>query len=273
MGFKIGVQVYSVRDYAEKDFRATMQAIKAMGYDGVELAGAYGLSADEVKAVLSEVGLEAISAHVPLGEMIGDPDKTFAFYREIGCRFVAVPWLEEARRPGNPGFEETVAAINEIGAKAREYGLQLLYHNHDFEFVKVDGEYALDMLYRVIPAEHLMTEIDTCWVNVGGENPAEYVKKYTGRAPIVHLKDFYMEKGATQDDMYELIGVDKKANKTSAFEFRPVGHGVQKFPAIVEASAEAGAEWLVVEQDRPSLGLTSMESIDISRKYLRSIGL
>ena len=146
MGFKIGVQVYSVRDYAEKDFRATMEAIKAMGYDGVELAGAYGLSADEVKKVLAEVGLEAISAHVPLGDMIADPDKTFAFYREIGCRFVVVPWLEAERRPGSPAFDDTVKAINNAGAKAREYGLQLLYHNHDFEFVKVDGEYALDML-------------------------------------------------------------------------------------------------------------------------------
>jgi sugar phosphate isomerase/epimerase len=170
-------------------------------------------------------------------------------------------------------WDETISLYREMSEAFHAEGIQLLYHNHDFEFVKVDGEYALDMLYRVIPAEHLMTEIDTCWVNVGGENPAEYVKKYTGRAPIVHLKDFYMEKGATQDDMYELIGVEKKANQTSAFEFRPVGHGVQKFPAIVDAAAEAGAGWLVVEQDRPSLGLTSMESIDISRKYLRSIGL
>ena len=226
-----------------------------------------------MKQVLAEVGLTAISAHVPLDDMVKDAEGTFAFYKEIGCRFVAVPWLGEERRPGNPGFEETVKQINEIGAVACKYGIQLLYHNHDFEFKKIDGEYALDMLYRVIPSEHLMTEIDTCWVNVGGEHPADYVRKYTGKAPIVHLKDFYMEKGATQDSMYELIGVAKKVTKSAAFEFRPVGHGMQRFPEIVDAAADAGAEWLIVEQDRPSLGLTSMESADISRKYLRSIDI
>lgn len=273
MAFKIGIQVYSVRDDAAKDFRGTMQALKQMGYDGVELAGTYGLSAAEIKDILAEVGLTPISAHVPLDDMVKDPHGTFAIYKEIGVRFVAVPWLGEERRPGTDGFQKTVEDVNAVGAIAKEYGIQLLYHNHDFEFRKIDGEYALDMLYRVIPADHLMTEIDTCWVNVGGEDPADYVRKYKGRAPIVHLKDFHMEEGATQDSMYELIGVAKKVKKSNAFEFRPVGHGMQSFPGIVEASEEAGAEWLVVEQDRPSLGLTPMECADISRKYLRSIDL
>ena len=112
MSFKIGLQVYSIRDYAEKDFRGVMQQVKEMGYDGVELAGTYGLSAAEVKQVLAEVGLTVISAHVPLDDMVKDAEGTFAFYKEIGCRFVAVPWLGEERRPGNPGFEDTVKAIS-----------------------------------------------------------------------------------------------------------------------------------------------------------------
>lgn len=273
MAFKIGLQVYSIREDAEKDFAGAMRRVKEMGYDGVELAGTYGLSAAQVKDVLAKVGLEAISAHVPLDDMVKDPDGTFAFYREIGCRFVAVPWLGAERRPGTDGFARTVEQINELGAVSRKYGITLLYHNHDFEFEKIEGEYALDLLYRVIPAEHLETEIDTCWVKVGGEDPAAYIRKYAGRAPIVHLKDFHMENGADKDGMYELIGVDKKAKKTSTFEFRPVGHGMQSFPEIIEASEAAGAGWLVVEQDRPSLGLSPMECADISRKYLRSIGV
>ena len=77
---KIGVQVYSVRDVAEKDFIGTMKEIKKMGYDGVELAGAYGLSAEEIRRDLAEVGLTAISAHVPMIDMYEKPDETFAFY-------------------------------------------------------------------------------------------------------------------------------------------------------------------------------------------------
>ena len=86
------------------------------------------------------------------------------------------------------------------------------------------------------------------------------------------MKLWAMEKGATQDDMYELIGVEKKANQTSAFEFRPVGSGLQDFPAIIDASKDAGADWIIVEQDQPSMGLTSLECIEKSRKYLKSIG-
>ncbi len=270
---KIGLQVYSIRDDAASDFAAAMKKVKAMGYDGVELAGTYGLSAEDIRRTLEEVGLEVISAHIPLDDMEKDPEGVFAFYQKIGCRFAAVPWLAEERRPGTPRFEETVETVRRVGAVARMYGIQLLYHNHDFEFVKVDGEYALDMLYRVVEPEYLATEIDTCWVNVAGENPAAYVKKYAGRAPIVHLKDFYMEDGADKDGMYELIGVEKKANARASFEFRCVGHGKQFFPAIIEAAEAAGAEWLIVEQDRPSQGLVPMECADISRKYLKSLGL
>ena len=108
-------------------------------------------------------------------------------------------------------------------------------------------------------------------MNVGGEDPVAYIEKYSGRAPVVHLKDFFGEKS---DDMYELIGIDNKAPKRpSGFEFRPVGAGLQNFPEIIAASKKAGSEWLVVEQDQPSMGLSPLECAAKSREYLRSIGV
>ena len=134
--------------------------------------------------------------------------------------------------------------------------------------MKIDGKYALDILYDTVPADLLQTELDTCWVNVGGEVPADYIKKYTGRSPVVHLKDFTGEKS---DDMYELIGIEKKApTHPSGFEFRPVGMGLQDFPAILASAQAAGAEWVVVEQDQPTMGLTPLESIEKSINYLKS---
>ena len=97
---KIGLQVYSIRDDAANDFAAAMKKVKDMGYDGVELAGTYGLSAAEIKKVLADVGLEVISAHIPLDDMEKDPDGIFAFYEELGCRYAAIPWLAAERRPG-----------------------------------------------------------------------------------------------------------------------------------------------------------------------------
>lgn len=275
MNFSVALQVYSVRDFAEKDLEGSLQKIREMGYDGVELAGLYGRSYAEVKAAVEKAGLTLISAHVPLADMLADPQGVLSGYAEMGCKYVAVPYLPEELRPGTEQFGKTVEDIRMLAGIAKEKGMSMLYHNHDFEFVKLDGEYALDMLYRVIPADLLQTEIDTCWVNVAGEDPAAYVRKYAGRAPVVHLKDFYMSNRDAESDgpFYELIGVDKKAGGENVFEFRPVGYGLQDFPSILEAAEEAGAGWVVVEQDRPSMEKTSMECAQMSREYLKKIGV
>ena len=273
MKFPVALQVYSVRDFAEKDLEGTFRQIKEMGYDGVELAGLYGYSYAEVKAAAEKAGLTPISAHVPLADMLADPDGVLAGYASIGCKYVAVPYLPEELRPGTDRFAQTVEDIRMLAGVAKEKGMTMLYHNHDFEFKKIDGEYALDMLYRVIPADLLQTEIDTCWVNVAGEDPAAYIRKYAGRAPVVHLKDFYMSDRDAESDgpFYELIGIDKKAEGQSIFEFRPVGYGMQDFPEILKAAEEAGSSWVVVEQDQPSMEKNSLECAKMSREYLKNL--
>ena len=269
MPFPIAVQVYSVRNEAQADLFGTLSKIKEMGYDGVEFAGLYGHSPAEVKRMCEEIGLVPVSAHVPYTDMLASPEKVIGQYAEIGCKYIAVPYLTPEFRPGTPAFPEVIKNIAHLGCVAKELGIQLLYHNHDFEFVKIDGKYALDILYDEVSADLLATELDTCWVNVGGVNPAEYIRKYTGRSPVVHLKDFYGEKS---DDMYELIGIEAKAPvRPSGFEFRPVGKGLQDFPAILDAARDAGAYWVVVEQDKPSMGLTPLESIKESIDYLKTI--
>ena len=270
MALPIAVQVYSVRDDAAADLRATLQSIKNMGYDGVEFAGLYGNKPADIKAMCAEIGLTPISAHVPYLDMVKDPEGVLGDYAEIGCSYVVIPYLTPEYRPGEDKFGEVIENAKMLGEKANALGMTLLYHNHDFEFIKLNGKYALDILYEEVPASLLQTELDTCWVNVGGEVPADYIRKYSGRTPVVHLKDFFGEKS---DDMYELIGIESKAPKRpSGFEFRPVGAGLQNFPEILKASEESGAKWVIVEQDKPSMGLTAMESIQKSIEYLKSIG-
>lgn len=276
MALPVAVQIYSVRDSAEKNLAETLKKIKAMGYDGVEFAGLYGNSPDYVKGLCEGIGLVPVSAHIPLDEMLADPDATFKAYATIGCKYAAVPYVTPERRPGAEKFYETIEEIKALGLKAAEYGITLLYHNHDFEFTKVDGEYGLDILYSRVPKEALQTELDTCWVNIGGEVPAEYIAKYSGRTPVVHLKDFFMS-GKLPEHLYALIGInDEEADESeyaeSKFEFRPSGHGMQDMPAILAASEASGAKWVVVEQDEPSMGLSRMESIMVSREYLRTVG-
>ena len=133
----------------------------------------------------------------------------------------------------------------------------------------IDGKHALDVLYSTVPADLLKTEIDTCWASVGGVDPAEYVRKYADRSPVVHLKDYY---GERTEGMYELIGIDgTKKQRPTNFELRPVGFGIQNIPAILEAAKAANSEWVVVEQDTPSMGLTPMECAKKSIDYIKSL--
>lgn len=271
--FPIAVQFYSVRDHSEKDFYGTLKAIREMGYDGVEFAGLYGNDAKTIRAWLDELGLKGISAHVALDEMLADPDKCFSDYKTIGCEYIAVPYTDEHRRPGGDRFEETIEDIKKMASKAKEYGIQMLYHNHDFEFIKIGDKYGYDILFESVPADLLQTEQDTCWVNVAGENPVDYITKYSGRAPVVHIKDFVMKNRESKSGLYELIGIkptERQADEGD-FAFRPAGHGVQDFPPILEAAKKAGSKWIVVEQDRPCLGWDSLECVQKAIEYLKTI--
>ncbi|MGN1317283.1 MAG: sugar phosphate isomerase/epimerase family protein [Acutalibacteraceae bacterium] len=270
MKLPIAVQLYSVRDEMEQDFRGTVKKIKDMGYEGVEFAGLFGKSGTEVKAICDEIGITPVSAHVPYYDMLDNPEAVLKDYKDMGCKYVAVPYLTEECRPGTDGWASTVEGIRKIGEAAEKMGIQLLYHNHDFEFIKIDGKYALDILYDTIPADLLKTEIDTCWVNVGGENPAEYIEKYSGRAPVVHLKDFHGSKG--NGPLYKLIGIDDDTEAVeNTFEFRPVGYGVQDWAKIIASAEKAGAEWVVVEQDSPSMDKSSLECVKMSIDYLKKM--
>ncbi len=180
----VGIQVYGLRDLLEQTperFEEVMKQVKDMGYDGVELAGTYGLKPSYIKEVLDRVGLVPISAHVPLADMMADVDQVICDYKEIGVSYVVVPYLPEEYRPLTDGYPTVIEEMKRIGAAMTANGLTLLYHNHDFEFVTLpDGTFGFDDIYKQVPKEALMAEPDTCWIKVAGQNPAEYVKKYRG---------------------------------------------------------------------------------------------
>ena len=267
----IAIQLYSVRDDMAADFEGTLKKIKALGYDGVEFAGLFGRKPEYIRELLKEIGLEPVSAHVSYNEMMSDIEGVMSAYETIGVKYIAIPYMTEEFRPNAPKFDEAIEGMKLLGKAANAHGLTLLYHNHDFEFVKIGDEYGIDVMYERVPTDLLKTELDTCWVNVAGENPAAFVLKYSGRAPVVHLKDFYMP-AKKPEKMYALIGIDdgeaEQKDEADSFGFRPVGYGAQDIPAIIAASEKAGAKWLVVEQDDPSMGKTPMECAQMSIEYL-----
>ena len=270
--FPVALQLYSVRDDMAADFAGTLEKVAGMGYQGVEFAGLYDHTPDEVRALCERYGLTPISAHVPYAEMIADPAGVLGAYKAIGCRYIAIPYYQWNFAESGESYEQFIANVRLLGKTANDLGMTLLYHNHDFEFEKISGMYALDFLYAAIPEDVLKTEIDVCWVKYAGEDPAAYLRKYAGRAPVVHLKDFV---GRKEGDAapYGLLGQSEtKAAGEVLFEFRPVGYGCQDVSAVAEAGLDAGAKWFVVEQDA-SVGRTPLEAAAMSIDTLRKIRL
>ena len=130
-------------------------------------------------------------------------------------------------------------------------GFVILYHNHAFEFEdKVDGQYGLDYLFDTIPETDIQAELDTYWVQVGGEDPVAYINKYAGRLPRLHIKD------------------RAPAPADEECPFAEVGHGILDWDGIFAAAPAADVEWYVVEQDR--CARSPLESARMSLEYLRS---
>ncbi len=223
----VALQLYTVREDVAADMIGTIRRVARLGYDGVEFAGFFQTPAADIAAALAQTGLAAVSAHIGI-EGLEDPS-ILAYVKALKLPYVAIPYVGEPMRPGAQGYADFLRRAAAASVALKAFGCQLLYHNHAFEFAKVDGLYALDKLYLDLSPDQLQTELDTCWVNRGGEDPAAYLRRYKGRAPVVHLKDFV---------------------SAPEFDFRPVGDGEQDLPALLQASNDAGASWLVVEQDR-----------------------
>ncbi|MCI5970546.1 MAG: sugar phosphate isomerase/epimerase [Clostridia bacterium] len=275
--FKLGLQLYSVRDEMEKDMDACLKAVKEMGYECVEFAGFFGKSAEEVKAMLDKYGLEAVSSHQTVGVKDDEPLKpedTVKYLNTLGVKYCAIPWYGKENYVND--WDGTMAKFKKSSEILKKGGIDLYYHNHDFEFDKINGKTIHEMIFDNLGLDVIKPELDVCWVHYAGYEPTEVMKKYSGRIEILHLKDFVC-KNLGGGPVYALIdnsGSEKtKASKEdNGFEFRPVGYGIQDMPKIVEAAKECGIKYLIVEQDgHPNA--TSMEDAKKSIDYLKSIGL
>ena len=268
---KIALQLVSVKEPLKADFYNTLMKVKFFGYHGVEFAGLHGNDPMEVKKMCEDAGLEPVSAHVPFRLLRSDMEQVLEDYKKIGCKYIVIPCLDDEYKIAGGNLKlEIISAIKEIGVTVREYDMVLQYHNHFWEMAKIDGEVGLDRMYEEIAPELLQTQLDTCWVKAGGKDPAAYVRKYSGRIPTVHLKDYWREASLEADVLTELMVYRTQAQQ-GKFEFRPLGMGLQNIEAIVNAALEGGAQWLIVEQDKPSAGMTDLECVAHSAEKLLDV--
>ena len=271
---KVGIQLYSLRDELAKDMDATLKRVKEMGYDYVEFAGFYDKSAEEIKALLDKHGLTAVSIHQSLDPYLSENAEEFVkFVKTIGIKYSAVPWMDKKVFYDEARYAEFVANMKKVAKLLSDNGIALCYHNHDFEYEKIDGEYILDRLYKDVP--EIMTELDLCWVKYGGEEPVRYINKYAKRSGIVHFKDFYanaMGGGpvyALIDENGKEIESKKPTQAETGFRFTPLGKGLQDFKSILEAVKDSDIEYVIYEKDA-WYDADPFEEALISRQFLKN---
>ena len=255
---RIGLQLYSVRDKMGEDFEGTLKAVSEMGYECVEFAGYMDHSAEEIKAILDKYNLFAPAVHQKYEFFLEDGQKKVDFLKTLGVKYVAIPYIGRECHIGGENFETTMKDIKTVSRLLSDNGLKLLYHNHGYELDTYNGEILLDSFFETLSSDIIDAEIDAGWVAYSNVDACEYLKKYKGRLPLIHVKDFVIE------------GYDDNGNKNC--KFKPIGKGILDIPAILKVAAHSGCEYAFVELEDFS-EYAPLDQAKISYDYLKSLSI
>ncbi|WP_168123722.1 sugar phosphate isomerase/epimerase [Paenibacillus sp. HB172176] len=246
----VGLQMYTLRDVTAVNFEDTLRKVAALGYEGVEFAGYGDMKAEEMRDLLQELNLKAIGSHVGLHLLESNLDNEIAYLKTIGAKYAICPWMPVEARDA-AAWQDNLKKFEQFGKKCAEAGILFAYHNHDFEFeVEIDGQIVFDAMYERIAPEFLQVEMDIGWVQYSGVDPLAYIRKYAGRLPLLHLKDF---KGG------------EKGQKIDTVE---LGRGDLPLNDIIGAASDADVEWLIVEQD--TCANPPLESVAESMEWMKA---
>ncbi len=235
----VGVQLYTVRGVLAAHPAETLQAIQAIGYREVETGG---VPLDKFWAALEKTQLKAVSCHLDSDLVTKGPedqlDRTLADLKRRGFTYAVFPYLPPNERGGLDVIQAFAAKLNHAAERSRAAGLRFCYHNHAFEFQPMGNRRPIDVLIENTDPKLVGFEMDCFWVSVAGHDPVEMAHRLSGRLPLVHLKD-------------KAPGTPVRYNENvPAATFKEVGNGIIDWPAVLKATAAAGAEHYFVEQDQ-----------------------
>ena len=259
----IGLQLYTVRDAMQADPVGTLGKVAALGFNTVEGATYtgdekfYGMDAAAFSKLLKGNGLSMPSSHYRLGEELanGQPvngtilhnwDKAVENADAVGIEYMVCAWLSEQERGGIDHYKYIAEQLNKAGERCKKAGIQLCYHNHDFEFQSQNGTVPYDVLLNSTDKNLVKMEMDLYWVTKAGQDPLALFNQHPGRFPLWHLKDM---------------------DSTPEHGFTEVGNGTINFKNIFAAKDKAGLKYYFVEQDKTPGD--PFDSIKKSISYIR----
>ena len=245
---KIGLQLYTVRNELEKDFAGTLEKVSALGFLEVEFAGYFKHTPQEIKTILAHYKLSAPSAHISTAALRGNLQEEIEAAEAIGHQYLVCGYVPAEERRSLDDYKILVDLLNGAGERLKKVGIQFAYHNHDFEFMVLEGKLPYDMILAGTDPQMVKMEMDLYWITKAGQDPLKYFSAHPGRFPLVHVKDM---------------------DSTPRHFFTEVGQGTIDFKKIFAAAQKAGVNHYFVEQDETPV--SPFSSIDLSINYLRRL--
>ncbi|GAB4098045.1 sugar phosphate isomerase/epimerase [Sinomonas halotolerans] len=279
---RIGVQAMMLREgFAQEGPFETLRRVAEIGYRAVEVSQIPMDEANlaELDRARAELGIEFAALSVQVDgdpgqtpyAVLGDLERTVEDCRRLGTKMLRIGMLPMGELRSERTVLDYAKRANEAAEALGEHGIELYYHNHHVEFAKMGGRHVLDVLAEAAPAMGL--EIDVHWVARGGLDPVRTLQKYAGRTAMVHLKDYRIgvlpEEGIAAYEAGDFAAF--MGHFASVVQFAEVGEGNLDFGAIIPAAIDAGAEYLLVEQDQ-LYGRTVFEALQTSHDNLVALG-
>lgn len=258
--YKMGLQLFTIRDATAKDVRGTLRQVSALGYQDLETYGFgpddisyYGLKASEFKQLLDHNQLTTSSGHYDLFKYIDNSDELKKYVDKciegahlLKQRFITWPWLTPESRSIEK-FKLLADRLNVVGEQVTQSGLSFAYHNHDFEFVDHNGVNGYDIIMNQTDPKLVKLQIDLYWVMHSSKlSPKELFEKQPGRFVMWHIKDMH---------------------KVSR-DYTELGNGSIDYRKILPLTKDAGMELYFLEQGG-NFKISSMDSIAKSARFFK----
>jgi sugar phosphate isomerase/epimerase len=242
-----GLQMYSVRDLAKDDFFGSLKRVAEIGYQGLEFAGYFNVAAPKLREVLRELGLYTMGSHIAFERLSTHLEEEIDYLLNLEGDYIICPWLPVHMRDTEKAWQRTASILNHIGYKCRASGIKFGYHHHDFEFMKFNDEYGLDILMNYTDPEVVLLEPDVFWIEYCGLNSLDVIDRYAGRCLAIHLKD--------QKCHHTLVNTE-------------VGKGMINFPEIIAQCQKHRISRFIVEQE--NFEIPVLQSITDSLRYVET---
>jgi sugar phosphate isomerase/epimerase len=230
---QVAIQLYTLRDFCKTaaEFAATAKKVREIGYTAVQISGVGPIAESELVAMCKAEGLTICATHEPSAKILDETESVIARLQALGTKLTAYPFPAGVDFDNAEHVTTLIRKLDAAGAKFRAAGLKLGYHNHAHEFYRpAGGSTFLDRIYAETSPENIVAELDTFWVQRGGGDVVDWVRRMKGRQPFIHLKDY-------------------KVNPTGEPHFCEIGAGTLPFKRIIAEAEAGGCEWFIVEQD------------------------